>query len=29
MVTYPSKKRYDEKNVVRVTVAFNRKPTPR
>ena len=28
MVTYPSKKRYDKKNVVRVTVAFNRKTDP-
>ena len=24
MVTYPSKKRYDAKNLVRISVAFNR-----
>lgn len=28
MPTYPSKKRYDEKNLVRVTVGFNRKTEP-
>lgn len=28
MVVYPSKKRYDEKNIVRVSVAFNRKTEP-
>lgn len=28
MVVYPSKKRYDTKNVVRVTVAFNRNTDP-
>ena len=28
MVTYPSKKRYDAKNVLRVTVGFNRNVEP-
>lgn len=28
MVVYPSKKRYDAKNIVRVTVAFNRNTEP-
>ena len=28
MVVYPSKKRYDAENVVRVTVAFNRNTDP-
>lgn len=28
MVVYPSKKRYDKKNVVRVSVAFNRSTEP-
>lgn len=28
MVVYPSKRRYDKKNVVRVSVAFNRSTEP-
>lgn len=28
MPRYPSQKRYDEKNIVRVSVAFNRKTEP-
>lgn len=28
MVTYPSKKRYDAKNIVKVTVGFNRNTEP-
>ena len=28
MPTYPSKKRYDEKNIVKVTVGFNRSTEP-
>lgn len=28
MVVYPSKRRYDAENVVRVTVAFNRNTDP-
>lgn len=28
MTVYPSKKRYDAQNIVRVTVAFNRKTEP-
>lgn len=28
MVTYPSKKRYDKENIVRVSVGFNRKTEP-
>lgn len=28
MVTYPSKKRYDAKNILRVTVGFNRNVEP-
>ncbi len=28
MVTYPAKKRYDKKNVVRISIAFNRNTEP-
>ena len=28
MVTYPSKKRYDKENIVRVAVGFNRRTEP-